>query len=522
MKILVAYANRHGATRGIGERIAERLKQSGLDVRLLHADAAERLGQYDGFVVGGATYMHHWLNEAASFVRHHQMLLAERPVWLYSSEPIRSPSASGQGWEAPGECPAPREFGEFAETIRPRDARVFPGACDPDSRFAGFGARLGARLRIPVMSAGQAKAAGPGGGCAAIEAWADDIARALGAGPALVKAAGLAGTLDESDLDSASGRHRSSDGPASAITRAASKQTYYTIRFLVDRPRMADAYRAYAYFRWIDDVLDGEATLGSVWSEADRIKSMRFLDRQKLLLNGCLRGEPPRDASRQEAMLLELVRNADASGAGVEIYLRHMMRVMDFDLRRRGRLVTEGELSNYTQWLAIAVTEAMHHFIGNGVGPPNDPRRYMAVSGAHILHMLRDTYVDLRAGYWNIPGEVLERHSIGPEDVHSDAYRQWVEARVRLASTYFEDGKAYLARVGNVRHRLAGLAYIARFEWLIEMLKRDDFRLRPDYARGGGLAMGLRGSWRLVSSMGVAARPIAEPALSDRVRGGGR
>ncbi len=40
------------------------------------------------------------------------------------------------------------------------------------------------------------------------------------------------------------------------ITKAASKQTYYTIRFLVDRERVADAYRAYAYFRWVDDTLD--------------------------------------------------------------------------------------------------------------------------------------------------------------------------------------------------------------------------------------------------------------------------
>ena len=514
MKILVAYANRHGATRGIGERIAERLKQSGLDVTLAHADVAERLGQYDGFVVGGATYLHHWLNEAASFVRHHQMLLAERPVWLYSSEPIRSESGGGS---------VPREFGEFAETIRPRDARVFPGACDPDARSVGVGAWLGARLGNAVMSIERAKVNGPGGDCAAIEAWADDIARALGAGPALVNVPlDGANAPEASDQDSASGKPRSSDGLASAITRAASKQTYYTIRFLVDRPRIDDAYRAYAYFRWIDDVLDVDARSGSVWSEADRVKCMGFLDRQKLLLNDCLRGTPSRGASRHEAMLVELVRSADASGKGVEIYLRHMMRVMDFDLRRRGRLVTERELSDYTQWLAIAVTEAMHHFIGNGVGAPNDPTRDMAVSGAHILHMLRDTYVDLRAGYWNIPGEVLQRHSIGPEDVHSDAYREWVETRVRLASTYFEDGKAYLARVGNLRHRLAGLAYIARFEWLIETLKRDDFRLRPDYARGSGIATGLRGGWRLLSSMAGAARPIAATALSDRVRGGGR
>ncbi len=45
---------------------------------------------------------------------------------------------------------------------------------------------------------------------------------------------------------------------AADITRAASKQTYYTIRFLVDRSLVEDAYRAYAYFRWVDDCLDQE------------------------------------------------------------------------------------------------------------------------------------------------------------------------------------------------------------------------------------------------------------------------
>ena len=46
---------------------------------------------------------------------------------------------------------------------------------------------------------------------------------------------------------------------AATITRTASKQTYYTIRFLVDRERIPDAYRAYAYFRWVDDRLDSDA-----------------------------------------------------------------------------------------------------------------------------------------------------------------------------------------------------------------------------------------------------------------------
>src|SRR5690606_29823686 len=43
---------------------------------------------------------------------------------------------------------------------------------------------------------------------------------------------------------------------AERITRAASKQSYYTIPLLVDRCPVADAFRSYAYFRWVDDMLD--------------------------------------------------------------------------------------------------------------------------------------------------------------------------------------------------------------------------------------------------------------------------
>ena len=49
---------------------------------------------------------------------------------------------------------------------------------------------------------------------------------------------------------------------AAAITKAASKQTYYTICLFVDREHVDDAYRAYGYFRWVDDVLDAEALVG--------------------------------------------------------------------------------------------------------------------------------------------------------------------------------------------------------------------------------------------------------------------
>ena len=43
---------------------------------------------------------------------------------------------------------------------------------------------------------------------------------------------------------------------ARSITWAGSKQTFFTIRLMVDKGKVNDCYRAYAYFRWADDVID--------------------------------------------------------------------------------------------------------------------------------------------------------------------------------------------------------------------------------------------------------------------------
>ncbi|MHB1413862.1 MAG: squalene/phytoene synthase family protein [Chloroflexota bacterium] len=303
--------------------------------------------------------------------------------------------------------------------------------------------------------------------------------------------------------------------PASAITKAASKQTYYTIRFLVDHARMDDAYRAYGYFRWVDDVLDADAGSGPVQSEVEASERRSFLERQKSLLEECFRGEAPRDVNIQEEMLVELVQRDGGRNSDLRTYLRNMMLVMDFDVRRRGRLISQVELNEYTRWLAIAVTEAMHYFIGNGAFAPHDETRYLAVSAAHIVHMLRDTYDDVQAGYFNVPREVLEGNHIGPQDVDSEPYQAWVKSRVQLAREYFKAGKAYFGRVQNSRHRLAGFAYMARFEWLLETLEREEFRLRPQYRERRSVRTGLRMSWLALSSMvslrgvGTSPRPSA-------------
>jgi phytoene/squalene synthetase len=281
--------------------------------------------------------------------------------------------------------------------------------------------------------------------------------------------------------------------PASAITKAASKQTYYTIRFLVDRKRVDDAYRAYGYYRWVDDILDAELTSG--------VERNVFLERQKSLLEKCYQRETSQDANIQEKLLIELARHDHERNSGLHVYLRNMMQVMDFDVRRRGKLISQMELNEYTRGLATAVMECIHYFIGHDDFAPQDETRYLAVSAAHMTHMLRDTFDDTRIGYYNVPREVLEENHIGPQNVESDAYRTWVKSRVQLAREYFHAGKEYFARVENLRCRLACLAYVARFEWLLDTIEAEGYILRRHYNERKSAWTGVRMGWLTLASM---------------------
>jgi phytoene/squalene synthetase len=282
----------------------------------------------------------------------------------------------------------------------------------------------------------------------------------------------------------------SSDVLAESITWAASKQTYYTIRYLVDPDRIPDAYRTYAYFRWVDDKIDQP--------QSELAKRSAFVERQRGLMECLYRGQTPLDLTIEERMLANLVRSDQEMNSGLQIYIRNMMSVMVFDAYRRGRLISQKELNEYTRWLATAVTEAMHYFIGHCCASPHNETRYLAVTAAHIVHMLRDTIDDTEAGYINIPREYLESHGITANDVHNDAYRMWVKSRVELARNYFKIGANYLSQVQNPRCRLAGYAYTARFTQVLDLIEKSGFRLQKNYPEFKHPVAALRMGWSVL------------------------
>ena len=291
---------------------------------------------------------------------------------------------------------------------------------------------------------------------------------------------------------------RERDSLAASITRKASKQTFYMIRLFVDRDLIPDAFRAYAYFRWVDDFLD--APTGS------QEEKITFARRQRGILDDLYQGITPLDLYPPEELLVDLVRSDPSLESGLYLYLDNMMDVMEFDAQRCGREISQDELDNYTNSLAISVTEAMHYYIDHDHPGYQTEDRYLAVKASHIAHMLRDELEDALSGYYNIPRHYLKEHQISAFDVQNPAFQKWVFSQVNLSREYFKVGRAYLSRLKSIRCRLAGFAYVARFEWVLNTIERENFCLRLGYPERKSFSSALWMIWSTLKSIWISPR----------------
>lgn len=165
MQVLVCYASRFGSTRAIATRIAEALRTRGRDVDLRAVDDVPDVERYDAIVFGSGVYDGSWTAEATALMRRHTSVLARKPLWLFSV------ASFGDSHPLVGDLikKEPKEIGEFAHALHPRDYRVFAGVINLDHwpawgrlLFKALGGRAGDNRHWP-----------------AIDAWAEQIGRAL-------------------------------------------------------------------------------------------------------------------------------------------------------------------------------------------------------------------------------------------------------------------------------------------------------------------------------------------------------
>ena len=285
---------------------------------------------------------------------------------------------------------------------------------------------------------------------------------------------------------------------AQSITWAGSKQTYYIARLMVDKDLVEDFYRAYAYFRWADDIIDISSQ-----SDDERIS---FIRRQRELIDRLYKNERPNDLTPEEEIAAYLISRDTGENSGLKSFIHNMFAIIEFDAYRKGRLISQQELAWYNDCLGKAVTDGLQYFIGNGHPYPSTDDRYLASIAAHITHLLRDMLQDAADGFINIPREYLEAHGISPEDVDSPPFRAWVQGQVEQARQYFREGKRYLDELDVLRCKIVGYWYCARFEGVLDTIESDGYILRGVYNKQRKLPTWLKIAWLGVS---VTLRHIA-------------
>ncbi len=172
-KVLVAYASPHGSTRGVGERIAARLRDHRLSVDCLPIREVHEVAGYDAVVVGSAIHDQAWLPGASRFLLSHAEELAAKPLWLFS---VGMPGALARPLRRFAMREGPKAVAPFADLV-PRDTRLFSGVVSKGD----FPRRSRLVMRLMGGSYGDFR------DWPEIDAWAHGIAHTLEKAPSLGK-----------------------------------------------------------------------------------------------------------------------------------------------------------------------------------------------------------------------------------------------------------------------------------------------------------------------------------------------
>ena len=159
--VLVAYAGKDETTRRIAEVIGETLQAAKLRPRVRTVAEVADVEPYAAVILGSDVHMFGWSRSAVAFGRRHERALKNRPVWMFSSDPVMHPiSVAG----LPG-----RRAARLGSRLRARGHALFTGEFEP-------GPHGGGQWRLPGDASGSRQ------DFAQVREWTVRIARELGAG----------------------------------------------------------------------------------------------------------------------------------------------------------------------------------------------------------------------------------------------------------------------------------------------------------------------------------------------------
>jgi menaquinone-dependent protoporphyrinogen oxidase len=153
--ILVAYATKRESTHEVGDAVAARLCELGLQVDVRPAAEVGTLAPYGAVVLGGALYAGRWHRDARRFIAKHRDELKRIPVAVFALGPLKLEPKDVEGSRHQLDHALAKEH-----ELEPVSVAIFGGVIDP------------AKMRFPLnrMDAADAR------DWEAIRSWADEIA----------------------------------------------------------------------------------------------------------------------------------------------------------------------------------------------------------------------------------------------------------------------------------------------------------------------------------------------------------
>lgn len=126
ISILVTYATRYGSTKETADKIAETLREFGLNVELEPLHNVHSLAGYQAVVVGAPIEIGRWHGDARRFLSQNRRALAMLPVAVFALGPLHRDESEMR--QARGQFD--KELAKF-DWFKPAAIQVFVGRFDP-------------------------------------------------------------------------------------------------------------------------------------------------------------------------------------------------------------------------------------------------------------------------------------------------------------------------------------------------------------------------------------------------------